>query len=201
MIDNIKIYKHSSVKMDNIYIDPYGVDEELHDAKYIFITHSHYDHYSKEDIDKIINDNTIFIMPLSMKDDYKYNNKVLFVEPNNTYTIDNIEFDTIPMYNTNKQFHKKEYNWCGYNIKYNNMWYYFVGDSDNIEEMHKVVCNYLFIPIGGTYTMTLDEAVSALSNMSYDYVIPYHYGSIVGDISLGNQMKNIIKDKCIVIIK
>ena len=33
------------------------------------------------------------------------------------------------------------------------------------------------------------------------YVIPYHYGSIVGDISLGNDMKNILKDKCIVIIK
>ena len=53
MIDNIKIYKQSSVKMDNIYIDPYGVNEVLNDAKYIFITHSHYDHYSKEDIKNV----------------------------------------------------------------------------------------------------------------------------------------------------
>lgn len=201
MINNIKIYKQSSVKMDNIYIDPYGIDEVLNDAKYIFITHSHYDHYSTEDIDKIINDNTIFIMPLSMKDDYKYSNKALFVEPGNTYKIDDIEFSTIAMYNINKQFHKKEYNWCGYNIKYNNELYYFVGDSDDTEEIRSVECNYIFIPIGGTYTMDLDEAINALSYIKYDYVIPYHYGSIVGDISLGNKLKEVIGDRCIVKIK
>lgn len=201
MIDNIKISKQSSVKIDNIYIDPYGLNEQLNDAKYIFITHSHYDHYSPEDIDKIVNENTIFIIPLSMKDEFKYSNKVLYVEPNNTYKLDNIEFNTIAMYNINKSYHKKEYKWCGYNIKYNNEWYYFVGDSDDIEEMNNIKCNYLFIPIGGTYTMDLDEALNALSKIQYDYVIPYHYGSIVGDISLGNDMKNILGDKCIVKIK
>ena len=201
MMNNLIIFKQSSVKLDNIYIDPYGIDNYYNDAKYIFITHSHYDHYSIEDIDKVVNDDTIFILPLSMKDDYKYNNKVIYVEPNNTYKIDDIVFDTIPMYNIDKNFHKREYNWCGYNINYKGLKYYFVGDSDNTVELRSVKCNYIFIPIGGTYTMDLNDAIEALSSMNYDYVIPYHYGSIVGDISLGIKMKKILGEKCIIILK
>ena len=105
------------------------------------------------------------------------------------------------MYNLNKEFHKKEYNWCGYNIKIDGDWYYFVGDSDDISEMSNIKCDIVFIPIGGTYTMTLDEAIKCLDKIDYKYVIPYHYGSIVGDISLGTRMKSILGEKCIIKIK
>ena len=45
----------SSIKLTEeqiIYFDPLKV-EEMHDADYIFITHMHWDHFSKEDILKI----------------------------------------------------------------------------------------------------------------------------------------------------
>ena len=183
MLDNIKIFKQSSVKVNDIYIDPYGIDEITNDAKFIFITHNHYDHYSSEDIDKIVNENTIFIIPLSLKNEYNYKNKVLFVEPNNEYEIENIKFRTVPMYNINKPFHKKEYNWCGYNIEIDNQWLYFAGDTDDIDEMKNIICDIIFIPIGGIYTMDVNEAIECLKNIKYKYVIPYHYGSIVGDKS------------------
>lgn len=201
MIDNIKIFEHSSVKINKIYIDPFKIDNNYNDAEYIFITHSHYDYYSIDDINKVVNDSTIFIIPLSMKNEYKYDNKVIYVEPNNKYSINDISFTTIPMYNINKEFHKKEYNWCGYNIKINDLLYYIVGDSDFIPEMNNITCDYIFIPIGGTYTMTLSEAINCLENINYKYVIPYHYGCIVGDKSLGNEMKKILGDKCILKIK
>ena len=53
----IKINCHSSIKMkgDNtIYIDPFKIEKEKNDADIIFITHNHYDHYSEEDIDKLV---------------------------------------------------------------------------------------------------------------------------------------------------
>ena len=201
MLDNIKVFKHSSVRINNIYVDPYKIDYDYKDAKYIFITHNHYDHYSLEDIEKIINEDTIFVLPLSMKNDYKYNNKAIFVEPNKEYKVDNLILKTIPMYNIDKSFHKKDFNWCGYNIRIDNVWYYFVGDSDYIAEMNNINCNVIFIPIGGTYTMDLSEAINCLENINYDYVIPYHYGSIVGDISLGNKMKQILGEKCVLKIE
>lgn len=202
MLDNISISKQSSVRINNnIYIDPYGIEEESKDAKYIFITHDHYDHYSKEDIDKIVNDETIFVIPSSMKDKFDYTNDCIFVDVGKNYILDDISFKTLPMYNINKQFHKREYNWCGYIIRIESKLYYFVGDSDYIPEMNGIKCDYLFIPIGGTYTMDLNEALDAIKNINYKYVIPYHYGSIVGDINLGNKMKNILGEKCILKIK
>ena len=50
----INVNAHSSIQIDNIYFDPYLITEETHNAKYIFITHPHYDHMSLEDIDKVI---------------------------------------------------------------------------------------------------------------------------------------------------
>lgn len=197
MKNDIKIFKHSSVKINDIYVDPYKIDNYYNDAKYIFITHNHYDHYSLEDIDKVINDKTIVIMPFSMKADYNYKNEVIYVEPNMDYVIDNIKFSTIPMYNINKEFHKKEYNWCGYNICIDDIYYYFVGDSDDIPEIHSIKCDYIFIPIGGVYTMDVNEAIECLKTTDYKYVIPYHYGTIVGNIELGNYLKNKIGERCI----
>ena len=200
-INDIIVFKQSSVKINNIYVDPLGIDSDYNDARYIFITHSHYDHYSKEDIDKVVNKDTTFIIPLSMKEDFDYENDVIYVEPNKNYIIEDIAFKTIPMYNLDKNYHKKQYNWCGYNIKIDNNWYYFVGDSDFIPEISNISCDVVFIPIGGTYTMNLEEAIMCLDKINYKYVIPYHYGSIVGDISLGTKMKEIIGDRCIIKIK
>ena len=55
MLENIQVLYHSSIKINRekvIYIDPFKIDNEYHDADIIFITHSHFDHYSEEDIDK-----------------------------------------------------------------------------------------------------------------------------------------------------
>ena len=64
---NFEVLTHSSILLDDcIYIDPYLIKEEKHNAKVIFITHSHYDHFSWEDIEKIQNENTWFVAPLDV---------------------------------------------------------------------------------------------------------------------------------------
>ena len=57
MIERIKINAHSSIAIEGepkVYIDPYLIKEASHDADVIFITHDHFDHLSKEDIDKVV---------------------------------------------------------------------------------------------------------------------------------------------------
>lgn len=197
---NIEVFKQNSIKIDNIYVDPYGVDNNYNDAKYIFITHNHYDHYSLEDINKVVNSNTIFIIPLSMKNDYKFDNEVIYVEPNKEYNIDNINFKTFRMYNINKPFHKYEDNWCGYHINYNNTNYLVLGDTDYTDDII-IDTDIVFVPIGGTYTMDVNDAIDYLSKIKYELVIPVHYGSIIGDNNLGNILKNKLNNKCIIKIK
>ncbi|CCZ18601.1 predicted Zn-dependent hydrolases of the beta-lactamase fold [Clostridium sp. CAG:780] len=66
MLDNIEVLYHSSIRINKekiIYIDPFKIDRNFNDADIIFITHDHYDHYSEEDIEKVINENTTIIIP------------------------------------------------------------------------------------------------------------------------------------------
>ena len=186
MLDNIQVLNHSSIKINRekvIYIDPFKIDNDYHDADIIFITHSHFDHYSEEDIDKIIKEETKLIVTEDLEkkalEKVKKEN-VICVQPEKNYLVVGINFETIPSYNTNKQFHPKANNWVGYVIELNGIKYYFAGDTDITEESKKVKCDVAFVPVGGTYTMTAKEAAELVNIIKPKIAVPIHYGSVVG---------------------
>ena len=193
----IKINCHSSIsiKYNNhiIYIDPYMIEKETNDADYIFITHSHYDHLSIEDIKKVCKEDTKYVIPKNDIDKLTYisKDKIMGVLPNNKYTIDDIEFSTVPSYNTNKQFHKKEYNWVGY-IFYLDYVYYIAGDTDITEENKQVKCDIALVPIGGTYTMDPKEAAELINTIKPKVAVPIHYGTIVGDDTFADRFSSLV---------
>ena len=187
MLENIEVLYHSSIRISKnkvIYIDPFKIDKTYNDADIVFITHDHYDHYSEEDIDKVINENTTIIIPeelltkLLKKGINK--NAIITVEPNEKYVVQGIKFETISAYNTNKTFHPKENGWVGYIIIINGIRYYIAGDTDITEENKQVKCDVAFVPVGGTYTMDFKEAASLINEIKPKIAIPIHYGSIVG---------------------
>ena len=187
MLENISIIHHSSIKFsDNIkiYFDPYEINENNNDADIIFITHSHYDHYSENDIKKIYNANTKFIIPKDLEKELlnlgiKKEN-IITVVPCNNYNVLDISFKTIPAYNINKPFHPKENNWIGYLINYNNFTYYIAGDTDITEDNKLIKCDVAFLPIGGKYTMNYKEAAELTNIIKPKIVVPIHYGLIIG---------------------
>ena len=75
-----------------------------------------------------------------------------------------------------------------------NEYYYIMGDTDRTPEAEKVKTNYCFVPIGGTYTMNVDEAADYINYIHPDVAIPIHYGSVAGDISMGEEFKNKVND-------
>ena len=205
MLENIKILCHSCIRIEKeytIYFDPFKIDKNYNDADIIFITHDHYDHYSEEDIDKVIKEDTIIVMPETMREQSKYKN-ILFVEPNEQYKIDNIEIVTVPAYNINKNFHPKENNCVGYLINIDNITYYIAGDTDKTPENRNLFCDVAFVPIGGTYTMTYLEAADLVNEIKPKVVVPIHYGLIVGTKEDAIKFKELIaKDiKCQILIK
>ena len=187
MLENIEVLYHSSIRINKdkiIYIDPFKIDKNYNDADIVFITHDHYDHYSEEDIDKVINKNTTIIIPeelltkLLRKGINK--NAIITVEPNVKYMVQGIKFETIPAYNTNKSFHPKENDWVGYIITLNDIRYYVAGDTDITEENRKVKCDVAFVPVGGTYTMDFKEAAQLINEIQPKIAVPIHYGRVVG---------------------
>ena len=187
MLEGIKVLCHSSIKFDKgqvIYFDPYKINEKYNDADIIFITHSHYDHFSEEDILKVKKEETKIVVPKDLYDKtielgFEKEN-ILLAKPNEEYEVNNIKFKTIPAYNVDKNFHPKANNWVGYIITLDNVSYYIAGDTDITEENRKVKCDVAFIPIGGTYTMTAKEAANLVNEINPKIAVPIHYGLIVG---------------------
>ena len=201
MLDNIKWLGHSTIKLLGnriIYIDPYNIKDELHDADYIFITHSHYDHYSEVDLKKCLKEDTKVIVTTDLLDKVinlgLSENNIISVLPNNIYSLEDLNFRAIPSYNINKNYHPKSNNWVGYVINYNKVTYYVAGDTDNTPEAQKVKCNVAFLPIGGTFTMTAEEAAELANIIKPKIVIPIHYGTIVGTMDDAITFKNLVNE-------
>lgn len=195
----INVNNHSSIQINDIFIDPYGITDTNKKARYIFITHTHYDHLSLEDIKKIISKETIFVAPKDAQKTLEENfpnHEKFYVEPNQELKFDNFEVKVIPAYNINKNFHKKEFGWVGYVFKIDNITYTILGDTDEIPEHETLKTNVLFVPIGGTYTMNAEEAALLVNKIKPDLAVPVHYNAIVGskedeEIFLENLDKNI----------
>ena len=210
MLNNIEVLCHSSIKINKeiiIYFDPFKIEKNYNDADIIFITHDHYDHYSEEDIDKVIKNNTIIVSPIDLLE--KLLNKglkkenIISVKPYEDYNIRNLKFSTIPAYNTNKQFHPRKNNWVGYLIELEGITYYIAGDTDITEDNKKIKCDVAFVPIGGTFTMNYQEASELINTIKPKIVVPIHYGSIVGTKEDAINFKKLINPEieCKILIK
>ena len=165
------------------------------------MTHSHFDHCSIEDIQKISTTETVILTPADCMSklqgkvemrDYKIMN------PNSELTMGNIEIETIPAHNTNKfrsqriPYHPKENEWVGYIININSKRIYHCGDSDHIPEMDSLKkIDIALMAISGTYVMTANEAANAVNIFKPKLSIPMHYGEIVGTITDAEKFKEL----------
>ena len=202
-MENIKLLGHSGIKLMGdkvIYIDPYKLLETSNDADYIFITHSHYDHYSPEDILKLKSENTKIIVPEELKENVLSlgfgAENVLTVIPEKNYELENIKFSTVYSYNKTKSFHPKSNGWVGYVINVNGLSYYIAGDTDYTEDNEKVKCDIAFVPVGGTYTMDYKDAATLVNKIKPKVTVPIHYGSIIGERNDAENFSKLL-EKCI----
>ena len=210
ILDNIEVLYHSCIKINKekiIYIDPYHIDKNYNDADIIFITHDHYDHYSEDDIDKVKKNDTVIVAPEELltkllrkgfRQDY-----IITVTPDEQDMVEGIKFETVPAYNTDKQFHPKENEWVGYIIELNGYRYYIAGDTDITEENKKVKCDVAFVPVGGTYTMDFKEAAFLINEIKPKIAVPIHYGSVVGTKQDAEDFKRLLHPeiKCEILMK
>ncbi len=202
MLEGIEVLCHSSIRFNKekiIYFDPFRIEKNYNDADMIFITHDHYDHYSEKDIDKVKKSDTVIVVPEDLiikllKKGFKKEN-IITVKPNERYEMKNMKFETIPAYNTNKQFHPKENEWIGYLIEIDGITYYIAGDTDITEENKKIKCDVAFVPVGGTFTMDYKEAAKLINEIKPKVAVPTHYGSIVGSKEDGANFSELVNSE------
>ncbi|MEM3180964.1 MAG: MBL fold metallo-hydrolase [Candidatus Micrarchaeaceae archaeon] len=173
-------------KSGKIAIDPFRVraPDKIGKVDLIFVTHPHFDHMSEKDIGALSGKSTKIIAPKGALGTLKVKGMdALVVEPNKQYSISGIGFETVPAYNTNPDrlsYHPKSNGWVGYIINIDGYRIYHAGDTDFVEEMKNIKADLALIPIGGTYTMTVEEAIAASKEIDAKYFAPMHYKSLLG---------------------
>jgi L-ascorbate metabolism protein UlaG (beta-lactamase superfamily) len=195
MIENIHWLGHDAFKITGekiIYTDPFKIKKK-DSADIILITHEHYDHCSPDDVKKIQGPDTVIVATADCAG--KLSGNIKTVKPGDKITVDNIDIEAVPSYNTNKQFHTKDRNWVGYIFTVNGQRIYLAGDTDYIPEMKTFSVDIALLPVSGTYVMTADEAVRAALDIKPKIAIPMHYNSIVGTENDANEFAGALKGK------
>lgn len=201
MVKNIHWLGHDTFKITGektIYTDPYKIKKK-DVADIILITHDHFDHCVPEDVQQLQGEKTVIVTTADCAK--KLSGNIVVVKPGDKITVEGIEIEAVPAYNTNKDFHPKQTGWVGYIFKVGGQRIYLAGDTDYIPEMKTFKdVDIALLPVSGTYVMTAEEAVQAALDIKPKIAIPMHYDAIVGTKKDAEKFANALKGKIEVII-
>jgi len=198
--EKIKWLGHASFRIDGtdatIYIDPWKLRKAI-PADIVCVTHSHFDHLSEEDINLIKTPTTVIVGPSDCRASFGDAFKV--IEPGKAITAGKVRIEAVPAYNTDKNFHPKRNNWVGYVIEVDGFRIYHTGDTDLIPEMSSVKADIALVPVGGTYTMTVSQAIEAVKKINPKVAVPMHCGDIVGTLEDRNRFHDGLQGKVVIL--
>jgi len=161
-----------------VYIDPWKLPSAPHDADVVLVSHSHYDHCSPPDIEKVSKPDTTVVAPGETIEKLAAANPVT---PGDRLTIRDITIEAVAAYNVDKAFHPRGNDWIGAVFTIDGRRIYYAGDSDLVSEMSDLAeIDVALLPVGGTYTLDAAEAARACGAIGCAAAIPYHWGDIVG---------------------
>lgn len=209
MVEKIEVFVQNSIRIKSpqgfVYIDPFQMKEEPNDAAFVFLTHDHYDHFSPDDIKKVVGRNAVLVIPEKLEkragEVSGMFKKVVTVKPGISEEVDGLKFETVPAYNLIRPFHPKSSGWVGYIFLIDGKRIYVAGDTDDTKEARNVRCDIALVPIGGTFTMDAKKAAELINVMKPEIAIPVHYGTAVGKISDGDEFAKRVKAPVNVVFK
>ncbi|WEX10501.1 MBL fold metallo-hydrolase [Chelativorans sp. AA-79] len=166
-----------------IYVDPVGgagAYEGHPPADLILVTHEHGDHFDAETLSALAGDQTRLLTNPSvfekLPDDLKA--KAAALANGEETTVGDLGIEAIPAYNTTperQQYHPEGRD-NGYILTVDGRRVYIAGDTEDTPEMRALSDIYIaFVPMNLPYTMSVDQAASAVVEFAPQYVYPYHY--------------------------
>ncbi|GIW66987.1 MAG: metal-dependent hydrolase [Candidatus Parcubacteria bacterium] len=188
----IPIY-HASFILDwggkIIYVDP-AWDKSYYQDKpkpeLVLITDIHFDHLDNYVLESLSKKGYFdLIVPQAVYNQLleKLKSKAKILSNGEEINWNDFKISALPMYNTTSerlQFHPKGRG-NGYLIEKDNFRVYIAGDTEDIPEMRKLKnIDVAFIPMNLPYTMTIEQAASAVLEFQPKKVYPYHYRGEAG---------------------
>jgi L-ascorbate metabolism protein UlaG (beta-lactamase superfamily) len=159
-------------------------EKDLEKGDAILVTHDHGDHCKDVTVDRLKSKDAQVIAPKRCIK--KLGKDIRVVEPGEEITLGNIKIKVVDAYNTpqgssTRKLHKKG-NCVGYVITIEGKTIYHAGDTDFIPEMKELgKIDVALLPIGGKFTMDIEEAVNAAKAIKPKIVIPMHLHHLKAD--------------------
>jgi hypothetical protein len=179
-VGTLKFLGQASVKIKTlrgevIYIDPYAGSDYADSADIILVTHQHSDHNQVS----LVKRKTSCVV---------ISNYEALTSTYQSFTLGSIKITAVAAYNN---YHAKS-DCVGYVVEFDGVKIYHAGDTGLIPEMADLASQhitYALLPIGGTYSMTANEAVRADSMIAPQYAIPIHNMNVsLNSFSAGNRI-------------
>ena len=177
----ITLFGHASVGIEApnlmVYIDPYVAPRNAKPADLILHTHAHFDHCALP-AHLLKPSTTILVSP-----GCKHPGQSVAAGQNLKFS--GVIIQVVESYNIGKSFHPRGAG-VGYILQFGGAGLsaagsstpstriYVAGDTDHIPEMKNYRCDVAILPIGGTYTMDIEEAAAAVADIKPRFAIPYH---------------------------
>lgn len=165
-----------------IYVDPVGGGGKyaaFPKADWVLITHEHGDHLDRATLEAVVQEKTVIVAPAAvgrlLPENLRKQARILAngqTEKPAGFTI-----EAIPAYNLapeKTKYHAKG-NGNGYVLTLGGKRLYLSGDTEDIPEMRALTgIDAAFVCMNLPYTMTVDQAVSAVRAFKPKVVYPYH---------------------------
>ncbi|MFH1750744.1 MAG: MBL fold metallo-hydrolase [Candidatus Micrarchaeota archaeon] len=154
-------------------IPPAHTAEEIRSADLILISHEHFDHFDPADVKRIYERTFAHIVapePVFERLSLPENRKVV------AYVGDEFSYQGFDIRVVEARHPQSSYP-VGYIVSDGSQSIYFAGDTYDFYGLSKIKADIALLPIGGTYTMDIIGALSALQKMRVSHVIPMHYGT------------------------
>ncbi len=183
----IQPVKHASLVLTwnnvTLYADPNGPATDftgLATPDVVLITDIHGDHFNAETLKGLDLSKATLIVPQAVADKMtpELKAKAVIVSNGNSTTQAGVTIAAIPMYNMpespNAMHTKGRGN--GYVLTFGNKTVYISGDTAGIPEMRALKgIDVAFVCMNLPYTMTVNEAASAVAEFKPKIAYPYHY--------------------------
>jgi L-ascorbate metabolism protein UlaG (beta-lactamase superfamily) len=201
MLAGIHWLGHDSFRIDGsatVYIDPWKLPASSPAADLILVTHEHHDHFSPPDIGSIAGPGTTVVGPAAVTGQVR-DLATVTLAAGESATVGGAAVSALPAYNIDKfrapgePYHPREADGLGFIVELDGRRIYHAGDTDAIPEMRGVSCDVALLPVGGTYTMTADEAASVCEWLAADVVVPMHYGAVAGSAADAERLRQLCR--------
>lgn len=187
-------------KNTTIYVDPYGSSKLYKGIKpldIVLITDIHGDHLNEKTLDSLDTSNAIFITPKAVEAQIsdKYKSKISVLNNGQGIHRFNIFIQALPMYNLPENPPSPKHpkgRGNGYILTIDDKQIYISGDTEDIPEMRNLQnIDVAFVCMNLPYTMTINQAASAVLQFEPKIVYPYHYRGTDG-LSDVAEFKNLV---------